>query len=917
MPLEPGLTISVEPGSSLLQAVSAAIIARVRPPDLSAVVVLVPNLYIVQPLQRALQRAATGAALLLPTITTLQLWAETIALPKAPLPDCRRLAWIYSALRHGQWFPGLDLWQVAVEILALIDDCSRHSVALPENVADFQRVVRQALGSTDNRAIQFEARLVHELWRALQGDGSQIDRHGTYGLRLAELAARADAHLYVVDPTDQTPAEVEFFKRYAKLQPVQIIRTDDAICATQSPLFALLNNAWNDAADPPALMARAVAFRRDHQVSPAASLRLFSARSLEQEAQAVEFTIRRWLHEGKRSIAIIAQDRLTARRARARLERAQILIADESGWTLSTTTASSVVMRWLDVIGGDFYFRDLHDFFSSPFILGDVDEAQRRSAGIELEALLVDANYISGLHKLRTIVERADLSLGASSLARSLLASAQLFSRKTRTLSQWLRALLDSLAQLGAVTALRADAAGIDLLRLLQTLAIELERETETYNLSEWRRWLDRQLEDASFRDTAIESSVVLTHLGLTDGRMFDAVILLGADADHLPSAATNGLFNDAVLRQLGLPSRDQRKELERRRLMHVLAHSGAALITWQGAKGNEPNPPSPYWVRLVAFHRVAFAEELMDTELFRQIKTLSIQPLGEERIGVATLPRPSAPSLVPATLSAYHYGSLIDCPYQFFVRHMLALREQDEVLEAMEKKDYGELVHRVLSEFHRRFPVVSTQDDEVPLSALKEISAKIFEAAPEGDYFARAWHLRWEQFIPAYLTWQREREAEGWRWQASEVSGEQPLELAPGNTIQLRGRLDRIDTRRDASNQQRFAVLDYKTGNGSDLKKRVANPDEDSQLPFYGIIADPLPNELGYVGLDDTPVVTHILAGDVEAIVADHRQRLQRTLSAIGAGAGLPAQGIDTVCNRCEASGVCRKRYWENGDDG
>ena len=46
---------------------------------------------------------------------------------------------------------------------------------------------------------------------------------------------------------------------------------------------------------------------------------------------------------------------MTARRARARLERAQILVADESGWTLSTTMASSVVMRWLDVIGGDFY----------------------------------------------------------------------------------------------------------------------------------------------------------------------------------------------------------------------------------------------------------------------------------------------------------------------------------------------------------------------------------------------------------------------------------------------------------------------------------------------------------------------------------------------------------------------------------
>ncbi len=915
MSIEPGLTSSVAPGSNLLQAASAAILARERAPDLSGAVVIVPSLYVVQPLQQALQRTANRAALLLPTITTLTLWAESISLHKTAAPESRRLAWVYGALRRADWFPDLDLWQVAAEILALIDGCARHGVALPEDADDFQRVVRQALRATENHAIQFEARLVHELWRALQGDGAEIDRHGAYRLRLTELAAGAVAPLYVVGLADITAAEEQFFQRYAQHQPVHLISADDVASMAHSPLFALLHSAWDDDEESPALMMRARAFAQTHHASPAPSLRMFAAKSLEQEATAVELTVRRWLHEGKNSIAIIAQDRLTARRARARLERAQILIADESGWTLSTTTASSVAMRWLDVIAGDFYFRDVLDFLHSPFILGDLDEGERRIVVARLETLLIGANYIDGLHKLRTIFERSDLSPTASQLATSLFASAQRFGRKPRPLSGWLRALLDSLQQLGAASTLRLDAAGIDLLHLLQSLAIELEGENENYSLSEWRRWFDRQLEDANFRDAAIESPVVLTHLGLTDGRTFDGVILLGADADHLPSPVNNGLFNDAVLRQLGLPSRKAQHDLERRRLMHVLAHSDAALITWRAAKGNEPNSPSAYWARLIAFHGVAYGADLADSQLASLLDALPATFNAGERIGVAAMPRPSAPVLVPDTLSAYDYGSLIACSYQFFVRRMLALREEDDVLEAMEKKDYGELVHRILAEFHQRFPVVSIADDAVLLTALHQISERIFLTAPQSDYSARAWHLRWQQLIPAYLAWQREREHQGWRWQASEVTCETPLELASGKTVRLRGRVDRIDMRRDESNEVYFAVLDYKTGSRDGLKKRAANPDEDGQLPFYGIIADPAPSELAYVGVDNDPIAAYAMSGDAGSIAADHRQRLQQTLSDIAAGKGLPAQGVDTVCNYCEAHGVCRKRFWDDGD--
>jgi ATP-dependent helicase/nuclease subunit B len=907
---EPGLTERVAPGSTLLDVAAQVIVANEPPPNLSGVVVLVPNLYVVQPFQRALHRAANGRALLLPTITTLALWAESVPLAKTPTPDSRRLAWLHGALRRGAWFPGLDLWHMAAEILTLIDDCSGRGVALPDSAEDFQRVVHQALRATENHAIHFEARLVHEFWRALQSDQREIDRHGAYRLRLTEIADQADAPLYIVEPVDATPAETQFFVRYALRRPVCVIRSSNGQSAAQSSLFALLDQAWCEPDAANSLRDRAQQFARRFPASPARTLCLFGAQSLEQEAQAVELTVRRWLAQGKKTIAIIAQDRLTARRARARLERAQILIADESGWTLSTTTASSVAMRWLDVIGGDFYFRDVFDLLSSPFLFHDFNEAERGAAVLELERLLVDANYVAGLSKLAAIVERARLAVGATHIAEALIVNARRFGRKQRTLSAWLHALLVTLDHLGASTGLLEDAAGADFLRLLQNLAAELDSERETYSLGEWRRWLDRQLEDASFRDTAIDSSVVLTHLGLTDGRSFDGVILLGTDADHLPSPAASALFNESVVRQLGLPSYEQRIELERSRLMCVLANSQAALVTWQAQKNGELNPASPYWVRLSAFHRVAFGEELSDSALARSLVSYSRKTTSEEFAPVRTMPQPSASLLLPKSISASQYSSLIACPYQFFAQYLLALRADDEVLEAMEKKDYGDVAHRILAEFHRRYPVVAENDDELVLATLRDISAKEFQAAPEGDYFSRAWRMRWEKLIPAYIAWQRERESVGWHWQASEVLREREIELECGKTIRLRGRFDRIDVR-----QEEISVLDYKTGASKPLKDRAANPNEDGQLPFYGMIASTLPSELGYVAIDGDPVMTYAMSGDVAEMITAHFNRLRQALDDIEAGKGLPAHGVESICAYCDVVGICRKPYWNIGD--
>ena len=84
------------------------------------------------------------------------------------------------------------------------------------------------------------------------------------------------------------------------------------------------------------------------------------------------------------------------------------------------------------------------------------------------------------------------------------------------------------LAALGVDDGLKSDPAGLQLVELLHQLARDLADSDETFSFIEWRRWLDRQLELAEFRDNGVSSPVIFTQLSLTRLREFDAVLLTG-----------------------------------------------------------------------------------------------------------------------------------------------------------------------------------------------------------------------------------------------------------------------------------------------------------------------------------------------------------------------------------------------------
>ncbi|MDO9064894.1 MAG: hypothetical protein Q7U25_06760, partial [Sulfuricella sp.] len=627
--------VDAVPVPNLLRIAARGIVAleQERLPRLTGLVILLPNFHAVDLMGEALCEAAGAPSLLLPRMTTLTEWAGEVALSREILPDSCRAALLYQALRERKWFADADLWHVSRELLSLFDDMARQGAGLPDSYPEFVALLEEAYRTRAGAPLQFEARLVHELWYAmsLSGDG-RVDSVTAYHLRLAGLADIATSPLYAVGLSGLTPMEQDFFRRYQEKQPVRLygcdgeVPADDLSRLVQTALSNPLPQAGRPHLNPLPLAGeetmekgacfglreRAAEFRQRCPESPLRGrLELLEAHSLEQEAQALDSTVRAWLLAGKSAIAVIAQDRLVARRARALLERGQILVADETGWTFSTVAASAVVMRWLDAMASRFHYLDLLDLFKSPLIFADWEDGARKHAVYGLEQLVRRHSVISGLHHYRGLAQREGAADVLALLARLEQAQARFGARK-RGLAAWLASLLESLVVLGLRQGLAQDLAGEQLLRLLERLQKELGQDQGLFSLSEWRRWLDSQLEAATFRDTGIASPVVFTHLGAARLRRFDGVIVAGGDAAHFPGRGKeSAFFNQSVRAQLGLPTFEQELRQMERDFTALLADCGTLLITWQGRKNAEPNLASPWVERLEVFHELAYGEKL------------------------------------------------------------------------------------------------------------------------------------------------------------------------------------------------------------------------------------------------------------------------------------------------------------------
>lgn len=905
--------IRLPAGPGWIDAAAAAICTALGDgSDLSAGLVIAPARNAGPALRQALARVALSrghAVLLPPRLETLESWLEQAALDAPVESRAARSAGLYRLLKLRGWYGGDPPWETVRALLSLVDELSLH---LNADAGDSERRLNRAVEAhyraAAARIAGAEAQLVLEVWRAYAktAPGAPLDPGLARRLRqqawVKAVAARAPGApagvVWLGSGIGAAAAGPEhaFAQALSAHIPVTWIAP-----ASLPPLLAA---AWEP--QGVALAARAAALPPGAWTQQ--RLRILAAHSLEQEATVAAAQVQGWLAAGKRRIVIVAFDRLTARRMRALLERRRILLADEAGWKLSTTSAATCAMRWVEAATGGFLQRDVLDWLKSPHVFASIPGPEREAAVALLEAAIRENNVLAGLGAMRKALRSSpgrpgpegprDAAAGAHGLALALLdrieQAARPWSRRTATLAEWCSLLVETLNALDAGAALAADAAGKAVLDLLADLSAALDAtDAPRYAVAEWRAWLAAELEAATFRDAAIDSPVVLTSLQAALLRDFEAVLLVGADAAHLPGEAADGpLLTPRLRAELGLATRERAALDLRDQLALLLAQVPEQAATWRASDRGDPLALAPLLARLDALARAAGEPSLI----------VDPPPAADWPAAPASsAPAPAAPQLLPRRVSVSAYGSLIVCPYQFFARHLLRLNEQDQVREEFEKRDYGLWVHRLLDRFHRQFPRITGVARELLVQALHALAQEEFAAALEFNYLSLGWKLRFEDLVAPYLDWQLEREAQGWSWQAGELRSE--IEIAG---VQLNGRLDRID--RAAGDA--LEVLDYKTQSVAALRAKVKDAGEDVQLAVYSMLqAEHGQCSASFVSLDGDRVDT--VAANEHDDVEQEWQRVATLFGALRDGAPMPANGAATACGYCEMRGLCRRDLW------
>ena len=956
-------------GSDPLETLAALMLDRHQAelPDLSRHVALFTSARAIPRFRRTLLRAAHRRGhegLLAPWCGTLEAWVEAEATDGelSLIDDTERELLLLEALApHAELRQRFGTWALVDSLLKLFDELNANRRLAVHDSNELATILASGYGegSAEFELLKSEANLVYSLWTGwnqhLLSQGlcdRSLQRLSTLALRAPTFAAR---HVYLAGIAELSGSESEWLKWLLARNQLTVVLHGSADkrdgcsaaldrCLRQLELSAppaeaaseryplLLEQVYANDTD---LAARARGFAATSSKSPARErLSFFAAEDFEHEARAVDLAVRRWRAAGLTEIGIVTHDRKLARRVRALLERAGIEMHDAAGWTLSTTSAATAVMRWIDCIEQDFPQAVLLDFLKSPFLTMGLERNQLdRVVGRLDRDVIRTYNLRTDLRRYRQAVTKASAALERDALGTTaailhvldrLAAAAKplaaLQRRVHRSLPDFLAALHQSLEQLGLTETLKVDDAGEQLLNAIRPKRRDLTSGTR-FSWSDFLGWLQRELEHRKFRPSAPERGIELLSLQESRCKTFEALVIASCNRDQLPGPlAPSPFFNDGVRQRLGLPTRQERLAPALYDFRRLLESAPKVLLTRRREERGEAQMLSPWVERLLAFHRLAYDLPLDDLELGALLASATTALYSRD----APLParsQPPAPLLppdrVPTVITASSHQRLLDCPYQFFAADGLRLRPLEPVREEIEKSDYGKYVHLILQAFHgglKELPGPWTAGPITPSNRpqaaelLSAIGRAVFanDDHTEQRLGTRGWRYRWHAFIPIYLDWQEQRDRH-WRVEATEKVLERRL-VVGGHSITLRGRIDRIDR-----GPEGVSILDYKTGSLPETEAVTAG--EHAQLPFYALLYPADIEEVGYVEFKSDRVNASCrLSGEAVKPLADgYETRLGTMLQALyQETAGLAAQGDAVTCQRCDYEGVCRKAMWD-----
>jgi ATP-dependent helicase/nuclease subunit B len=347
--------------------------------------------------------------------------------------------------------------------------------------------------------------------------------------------------------------------------------------------------------------------------------------------------------------------------------------------------------------------------------------------------------------------------------------------------------------------------------------------------------------------------------LGPLELHLDDAPVLLftGFNEGSFPSSVSADPFMPDRLRaKLNLLDNSRRYARDAYALAAIAA-SRPHLTLIAGRRGAEgdPTPPSRFMFACESDRIVARARKFYSAPHRAPRPVRPPWKIAEQtRFETPPKPRPLAHPI--QRLSVTGFRAYLECPYRFYLSHVLQLKHADDESQELDGGAFGTLAHGVLDQFAAGLLASSTDAAAIDreLSALlDEQVAEKFGTRPLPAVAVQVAQLRAR--LAAFAAWQADWAAQGWRIHRHELQFRDdaavPLDV-DGSPMLITGTIDRID-RNHLTGE--WAVIDYKTGDsGAEPDKVHRQADEwvDLQLPLYRHFVKSLgiegPIRLGYI---------------------------------------------------------------------
>lgn len=365
------------------------------------------------------------------------------------------------------------------------------------------------------------------------------------------------------------------------------------------------------------------------------------------------------------------------------------------------------------------------------------------------------------------------------------------------------------------------------------------------------------------------EGGVQVLGLGETMGHAWSEIYLGGLIDTKFPQRLPQNIFlPESILEPLGIRTLEKARLTASHHFYRLLLSADKVTLTWPENEGDRASVASPFLAELTPFKRAGLINRGIEqttgiqfslrpedsrsiSELAKAVgskgrvpgieQVLSADVAGMDAIKRAYdfVPPSASPALLLQNKKTFRVTELDDylqCPYDYYVKHVLRLKPLEEVTEDISPLDRGSAVHAILHSFYKEWDKpVTVENRNEATAVLRKLADTAYDRALVADTFRN----RRDQQLFLTVIAERFLDAEEvfWKQGMRPAFLEQKIEaykltLSDGSEVEINAKVDRIDV----DGQGNFIIVDYKTGKYPTPKK--TGDQEIFQLPVYAVMA-------------------------------------------------------------------------------